>query len=297
MSSGRIIEISSSGYYLHIRYNQMVIKRNGKEISLIPIEDISVIILDSLQCVLSTALISKLLSNNIPIISVNEKHIPIGLSLPIFFGNTLQSERYVKQAEISLSLKKNLWKKVITEKILNQGKLLLTLYNNDFGLIAMSKKVNSGDTNNLEAHAARIYWKHLFNNFKREREAANQNIFLNYGYAVLRALISKYLCASGLHPSFGIKHHNKYNNFCLSDDIMEPYRPYIDNCVYEITNNKTLNEIKTYEKKKLLKLFLNQTEFNGEYVSIQKSIEYTCNSLLKSIMTKSIFLKYPNVKF
>lgn len=295
--SNRIIEISSSGYYLHMKYNQMIIKQNGKEISSIPIEDISVVILDNLQCVLSTALISKLLSNDIPIISVNEKHSPIGLSLPIFSGNTLQSQRYIEQSKMSIPLKKNLWKRVITKKILNQGKLLLKLHSSDFGLIAISRKVNSGDTNNLEAYAARIYWKHLFNNFKRERELSDQNMFLNYGYAVLRALISKYLCASGLHPSFSIKHHNKYNNFCLSDDIMEPYRPYIDECVYKITKNKTLDEIKNPEKREILKIFLNQTEFNGEHISIQKSIEYTCKSFLKSIMNKSNLLEYPNVKF
>jgi len=221
---------------LNIALQQLVVKTDERETS-IPVEDIGVIILDHYQIQLTHAVMHKLLENNAAIITCNDKHHPIGLHLNLD-GNTLQSEKFQAQITASEPLKKQLWQQTIKAKIFNQAQVL---NNWDLEAAFLSKligKVQSGDTGNVEAQASKYYWNKLFEEdepyFTRERYGEYPNNFLNYGYAILRATVARGLVASGLLPTLGIFHRNKYNAYCLADDIMEPYRPYVDNLVKEV---------------------------------------------------------------
>ncbi|AKU69950.1 type II CRISPR-associated endonuclease Cas1 [Prevotella fusca JCM 17724] len=196
----------------------------------IPIEDIGVVILDNRRITITSGVMEALLENNCAVITCNPKSMPIGLLLPLS-GNTIQNERFRSQLEASLPLRKQLWQQTIKQKILNQEHTLRINTDKETNCMRVwSNDVRSGDPDNLEARAAAYYWKNLFTeypNFVRDREGIPPNNLLNYGYAILRAIIARALVGSGLLPTLGIHHHNRYNAYCLADDIMEPYRPYV----------------------------------------------------------------------
>ena len=231
--------------YLHTKDEQIIIDFADKEkpSAKVPIEDIGVVILDAYQLTISQNLISKLLDNNVALITCNKKRMPQGLMLNLD-GHHVQQEKFRNQINTSLPLKKQLWQQTIKQKIRNQAYLLslLTiiagseLQNMDY----WANSVKSGDPDNYEGRAAAFYWRHLFSqyidSFKRGRFEDEPNNLLNYGYAILRAITARSLVASGLLPTFGIHHHNKYNAYALADDIMEPYRPFVDFVVYQIVD-------------------------------------------------------------
>jgi CRISPR-associated protein Cas1 len=130
-------------------------------------------------------------------------------------------------------VRKRLWRQIVRAKIMAQAALLVELRGRDFGLGVLARHVRSGDPANIEARAARRYWPAVFAdlNFRRQRDNEDQNVLLNYGYAVLRAIVARAISAAGLHPSLGIHHHNRYDAFCLADDLMEPFRPAVDHAV------------------------------------------------------------------
>lgn len=203
----------------------------------IPIEDIGVVVLDNRRITITTGAMEALLANNCAIITCDSTDLPVGLMLPLC-GNTTQSERFRTQIDASLPLKKQLWQQTVRQKILNQA----TVLSKNTGAIVKNmqvwaNEVRSGDPDNLEARAAAYYWRNLFPtlpNFVRGREGDPPNNLLNYGYAILRACVARGLVGSGLLPTLGIHHHNRYNAYCLADDIMEPYRPYVDDLVIQI---------------------------------------------------------------
>ena len=203
----------------------------------IPIEDIGVVILDNRRITITSGVMEALLENNCAVITCNQKSMPVGLLLPLC-GNTTQSERFRSQIDASLPLRKQLWQQTIKQKILNQEYVLRTNTDKETNCMRVwSNDVRSGDPDNLEARAAAYYWRNLFTNypnFVRDREGTPPNNLLNYGYAILRAIIARALVGSGLLPTLGIHHHNRYNAYCLADDIMEPYRPYVDQLVLDI---------------------------------------------------------------
>lgn len=203
----------------------------------IPIEDIGVVILDNRRITITSGAMEALLENNCAVITCNQKSMPVGLLLPLC-GNTTQNERFRSQLEASLPLRKQLWQQTIKQKILNQEHVLrINTAQETKCMRVWSNDVRSGDSDNLEARAAAYYWKNVFTtypNFVRDREGTPPNNLLNYGYAILRAIIARALVGSGLLPTLGIHHHNRYNAYCLADDIMEPYRPYVDQLVLDI---------------------------------------------------------------
>ena len=225
--------------YLSLRNEQLVVKltdaQTQEEITkTVPIEDVGVVVLEDRQITITNGALDALLKNNCAVVTCNEKHMPTGLLLPLE-GHTLQSERFAQQIEASLPLRKQLWQQTVQAKIRNQGVLLKRLYSAENRcMMAWANDVKSGDSENLEGRAAAYYWKYMFPNdevFKRDREGDAPNNLLNYGYAILRAVVARALVASGLLPTLGIHHHNRYNAYCLADDIMEPYRPYVDEVV------------------------------------------------------------------
>ena len=243
--------------YLSLRNKQLVIKipevENNAELSEIikkdavttlPIEDIGVVILDNKRITITTGVMETLLANNCALITCDDRSLPVGLLLPLC-GNTTQSERFRYQIESSLPLKKQLWQQTVQSKISNQAAVLQTCREVRVDCMRVwAKDVRSGDSDNLEGRAAAYYWKHLFGQhiegFIRDREGIPPNNLLNYGYAILRAIIARALVSSGLLPTLGIHHHNRYNAYCLADDIMEPYRPYVDEHVFRLVQRKGL---------------------------------------------------------
>jgi CRISPR-associated protein Cas1 len=219
---------------LNIAHRQLVITQNDETVGKIPVEDIAVLIVEHPDVTYTHSCFTTLLENNAAIVLVGKSHYPAGLFLPLE-TNSVQTERYKSQIEATASLKKQLWQQIIQKKITNQAKLLESKGVTIAPLSEMARSVKSGDSRNLEAQAARYYWKNLFGqSFKRDRFGLYPNNLLNYGYIILRAAVARSLVSSGLLPTLGIHHRNKYNAFCLADDIMEPYRVFIDKKVYEL---------------------------------------------------------------
>jgi len=245
----RTIFISNPAY-LSMRDCQLVIKmpevENCREFTesqkqnytrSIPIEDIGMVIVENKQVTLTSGLMAALLDNNCAVVTCDSRSMPTGMMLPLS-GNTIQNERFRFQLDASLPLKKQLWQQTVSQKIANQCAVLRQVPQVECGCMEVwSKEVRSGDPENLEARAAAYYWRNLFpaiEGFVRGREGDYPNNLLNYGYAILRAIVARSLVGSGLLPTLGIHHQNRYNAYCLADDIMEPYRPYVDELVLSI---------------------------------------------------------------
>lgn len=265
-----------------------------------PIEDIGVVVIESEQVTLSSYLISALLENKVAIIICNDKHMPAGLMLPLV-GNTEQSERYDAQITASLPLKKQLWQQTIAMKIKNQGAVLKKVNNLEIGnMLAWSTQVRSGDPDNLEGRAAAYYWRNLFgedSGFVRRQEGDDPNGLLNYGYAILRAVIARSIVASGLIPTLGIHHSNKYNAYCLADDIMEPYRPYVDLMVVNLIRKFHLTpEISKETKKHLLTIPTIDVKMGKLSRPLMVAASMTTASLAKCYLGETRKLVYPEIE-
>lgn len=290
--------------YLSVRLKQLVISMpnapnddSGGGIKSIPIEDIGVIVLDNKQISITHGVLTELLDNNVAIITCDNSHMPSGLMLPLS-GNTTQSERFRHQIDASLPLKKQLWQQTIQAKIANQAAVLRAKRNAECGnMDAWVKQVKSGDADNLEARAAAYYWANLFGyikDFRRDRDGVPPNNLLNYGYAILRAVIARSLVGSGLLPTLGIHHHNRYNAYCLADDIMEPYRPYVDKLVAEMLENDvnyfTLN---TDVKRQLLSIPVLDVVINDRRSPLMIAAGITTASLYKCFSGEIRKIAYP----
>ena len=263
----------------------------------LPIEDIGIVILDHQQITISQGLIAKLLANNVALITCDNSHHPTGLMLNLD-GNSLQSAKFQAQLEASLPLKKQLWQQTITAKITNQADMLESKGTGAKNLRNWAMEVKSGDADNHEAMAAVFYWKNLFDifpDFKRERFGEAPNNLLNYGYAVLRAIVARNLVGSGLLPTLGIFHKNQYNAYCLADDIMEPYRPLVDKVVWNIVRqNGRYLEMTPSMKKDLLNIASMDVIINGEKSPLMVAVQKTTASLVKCFEGKQRKIAYPD---
>lgn len=269
-------------------------KASGKTI---PIEDIGVVILDHKQITITQALIAALLDNTVALITCNDKRMPTGMLLPLQ-GNTIQNERFRKQIEASLPLKKQLWQQTVKTKIENQAVLLEKQTQKAAkNLRKMAAEVKSGDSDNYEAQAAVFYWKKIFPSipdFIRGQEEDPPNNLLNYGYAILRAIVARSLVASGLLPIYGIFHHNKYNDYCLADDIMEPYRPFVDQQVIEIMKKyENINELTVDIKRELLQIPVIDVKINDKKSPLMIAVAQTTASLAKCFNGEIRKITYP----
>lgn len=267
----------------------------------IPIEDIGVLILDHQQIVITQALIAALLDNNVAIINCDKHHMPSGLFLPLA-GSTLQSERFKHQIESSLPLKKNLWQQTVSAKIKNQAALLAYAGFEHKNMLHWAYEVKSGDSENHESRAAAYYWATLFSKklpqFKRHREGIAPNNLLNYGYAILRAIVARGLVASGLLPTLGIYHRNKYNAYCLADDIMEPYRPFVDKVVYDIVmHHDDFEDLSIELKKELLKIPTLDIYIDNERSPLMVGLQRSTASLARCFEGTQRKIIYPDLSY
>ena len=265
----------------------------------IPIEDIGVVVLDNRRITITTGAMEALLGNNCAIITCDSTNLPVGLMLPLS-GNTTQSERFRNQIDASLPLKKQLWQQTIRQKILNQA----TVLNKNTGAIVKNmqvwaNEVKSGDPDNLEARAAAYYWRNLFPslpNFVRGREGDPPNNLLNYGYAILRACVARGLVGSGLLPTLGIHHHNRYNAYCLADDIMEPYRPFVDDLVINIMQEyPDYSELTQSIKTALLMIPSLDAMLDGKRSPLMIAVGQTTASLAKCFNGELRKIAYPEL--
>lgn len=291
--------------YLSVKNSQLVVKRNDPEtqqevVRTVPIEDIGVVVLEDRQITITNVALDALLQNNCAVITCDEKHMPAGMLLPLE-GNTIQSERFANQIEASLPLKKQLWQQTVQAKIRNQASVLKRMSGVEVGcMLAWANDVKSGDSDNLEGRAAAYYWKNIFPSlpgFTRDREGEMPNNLLNYGYAIVRAVIARALVASGLLPTLGIHHHNRYNAYCLADDIMEPYRPYVDEMVINIMRSDIdYGKLNPELKKQMLGLPVTEVVIGGQRSPLMVAASQTTASLCKCYSGELRKIAYPTME-
>lgn len=279
---------------INSKNNQLIIKNDIREGS-IPIEEIGFLVLENQEIYISLPALNSLIENNCAVIICNATHLPNGMFLNLN-SHHIQQEIFKAQIDASLPLKKQLWQQTIVEKITNQGILLekITRKKNQFEFLA--SKVVSGDSTNMEAVAASHYWKSFFEtNFKRERFGDYPNNFLNYGYALLRAATARALSGSGLLNTLGIHHKSKYNAFALADDIMEPFRPVVDELVYYLTQEFEEQELTTTIKKELLQVLTRTVYFKEEKSPLMVGLQKTASSLQQCYNGERKKIKYPKL--
>lgn len=235
MTNNRIIDLSEDPARLSVKYSNLVIEREGEGAVTVPLEDLAVLVVSHPQVSLTHAVLSGLADSGGVFIACDGRRLPVGMFLPVE-GHFTQAERFEQQASASLPTRKRLWQQIVRAKIRAQGGLLKEICGEDYGITALAPLVKSGDPDNIEGRASRRYWPALFGDksFYRDRCGPPPNQLLNYGYAVLRAIVARAVCAAGLHPSLGIHHHNRYDAFRLADDLMEPFRPIVDRAVVKL---------------------------------------------------------------
>ena len=300
--------------YLSLRMGQMVIKlpevesnellpeimKKQAEITK-PIEDIGVVVLDNRRITITQGLLEALLENNCAVITCDSHSLPVGLMLPLY-GNSTQNERFRYQLDASQPLRKQLWQQTIKAKIENQAAVLSACSGMPIkNMKRWADDVRSGDPDNVEGHAAAYYWRYFFNNitglenFTRNREGMAPNNLLNYGYAILRAVVARALVTSGLLPTLGIHHHNRYNAYCLADDIMEPYRPYVDELVFAIVKEQGVDNLQltTTLKAQLLSIPTLDVVIGGKRSPLMVAATQTTASLYKCFSGELRRIAYP----
>ena len=283
--------------YLSTKNEQLVLQYpDSEEKKTIPIEDLGYVVLENPQITITNGLMTKLIQNKTAVITCDKQHLPCSLLQPLV-GHSEQTERMRYQLNASVPLKKQLWQQTVIAKIDNQANHLLYREKNALKLKRWVKEVKTADHSNHEAIAAAYYFQSLFNDvegFSRNQKGVAPNNLLNYGYAILRAVTARALVSSGLLPSVGIFHRNKYNAFCLADDIMEPYRPYVDAMVYEIVKTGCqIEELNRQIKTELLLIPAMDVIIDGKQSPLMNAMSRTTNSLFECFQGSSRKLLYP----
>ena len=267
---------------LSLKLRQLVIERDDLPQPITrPIEDLAVVVIENQQVSITLPLINELANNNVAVIICDNKYMPSVQLMPLN-ANATQQESYKYQLSASLPLKKRIWKEIIEAKIRNQALLLESLGKNTTKLKPLYSNIKSGDADNHEGIAARLYWQELFDtDFRRERFGEDPNNLLNYGYTILRAATARALVGSGLNLSFGIFHRNRYNAFPLADDVMEPFRPYVDDIVYRYVMQNDDISINKEAKAELINVLYRDVYMNGNNHPLQVALTMTAASLLR----------------
>lgn len=267
---------------LSLKDNQIVIQLKGTEqVVTRPIEDIGVVVVENQQVNMTIPLLNALVENNVSVVFCDKRQMPKSMLMSLD-GNTTLQESYRYQIDASQPTKKQLWKQIIECKIRNQAALLRKLDKDADVLKPFYSNVKSGDSDNREGLASRIYWPMLMGSgFRREREGPLPNHMLNYGYSILRAATARALIGSGLYPAFGLFHCNRYNAFPLADDVMEPYRPFVDEIVYRLYFDGASTELDKQSKGELLRVLFADVKMDKLTRPLEIALSMTTASLLK----------------
>lgn len=284
--------------YLKLKDEQMYIMEpeSGQMKGKVPIEDLGLLMLDHFQITISHQLIQKMMGNNVVVISCDSHHLPHGIMLPLH-GHTEHSDRIKDQLEASEPLKKQLWKQTVECKIENQKEVLLRLGNYYEPMTGYQNSVKSGDITNMEGIAAQHYWKYLISlDFLRHRFGDSPNQFFNFGYAVLRSMVARAIVETGLLPVLGIFHKNKYNPYCLADDLMEPYRPFVDWLVMDWLTQYPESEDLTREfKAHMLQIATKDVKIGGKIRPLMVAVKTTASSLYRCYGGEKRQIAYPQL--
>ena len=289
----RIIDISDRAY-VHLKHQQLVIEKQSEIVGQVPIEDLGVLILQHPAIVLTQQLIVACQKNKVVIIFCDEKHLPYSLILPIGEGHTLHNKILKQQMAISEPTRKRLWQKIVQHKIKEQEQTLVMLNKESTRLSFLSTQVKTGDSGNCEAIAAQAYWKLLFGKaFKRDTDLDGVNSLLNYGYAIIRAAVARSVCGAGLHPTIGLFHTNQYNALCLADDLMEPFRPWVDYVVYQMASTNSEVTINQQSKQALLGLMSEAVLYKKKTMPFMVALHYLMADLKRCYSNGIKTLPYP----
>lgn len=291
----KVIEISHAGTHLSVKLGQLVVRREGAEVGRIPCEDIGVLLVDHAGVSYTHSVFTTLLEHGAAIVLCNGTHHPAGMLLPLE-GHSTQTEHYRSQIEAKEPLKKWLWQQLVQAKIAHQAAVVADDEATYRALKAMEKRVRSGDPENVEAQASKRYWaiylEHI--EFKRARDGATPNNLLNYGYMVMRAAVARALCSAGLLPAFGLNHRNKYNAFCLADDVVEPFRGFVERKVREICEaNGEIEELTQELKAQLLEILYQEADIGGFKGPLMVGLHRTAASLQRCFAGEQKRLELP----
>ena len=293
----RVIDISKVGVSLRLLHKQLVVTLPDDTSQTHPLDDVAVIVSAHPRTTFSQAVLAELIGQGGMFIVCNEKCLPVGMLLPLV-TNYIQVERMAAQMHAKLPVHKRLWQQVVVAKVNAQAGLLQRLRGTDGGIGGMAGRVHSGDSENIEAQAAVRYWRLLFADpsFRRNYKADDQNRPLNYGYAVLRAIVARGLCAAGLHPSMGMQHHNRYNPFCLADDIMEPMRPIVDEAVVRLVEKRgPTAPLDSEAKTELIHALQGRFDCSGEMRTLFDIANRLGSTVANAYMGHKVSLAFPAV--
>lgn len=286
----------TSPVYLSLKDAQLVITfKDNKDTVTRPIEDIGFVVIEHPEVSISVPALNELADNNVSVIFCDKKKMPKTMLMTLE-GNTTQQESYKYQIDATAPTKKNIWKQLVEAKIKNQALLLNKVGKNGDVLKQYYMNVKSGDTDNREGAAAREYWGRIFDEeFKRERDGFPPNNLLNYGYTILRAAVARALIGSGLYPAFGVFHRNRYNAFPLADDVMEPYRPFVDEIVYHLYYDGATSELDNQTKSKLLRVLFADVKMGKVTRPLENALSLTTASLLRMYKGETDKLSLPMI--
>jgi CRISPR-associated protein Cas1 len=289
----RIVDVSESAY-LCLRDRQLLIKKSDVEVGSVPVEDLGVLILQHPAIVLTQSLVIACQKNNVVVIFCDERHLPYSILLPLYDGHSLHTKVLREQMALKTTRRKKLWQQIVVAKIQQQSLTLESLGRDTKSLDRLAVKVRSGDIENHEAQAARRYWRLLMgDDFRRDVNADGSNALLNYGYSIVRAAVARAIVSAGLHPAIGLHHSNQYNGLCLADDLMEPFRPWVDLLVFGLVEANGSAVVDRSTKSVLLGLISADVIMAGKRMSMMTSCHYLMAGLKRSIVESSISLEFP----
>lgn len=292
----RIIDIADTPGYLRIENSRLLFEPRGGTPCAVPLSDIAVLLLARGDTVLTQAVLAELPAAGAVIVACDRKQMPSSMSLP-FAGHYLHTERLRHQCEASQPLKKRLWKQLVCAKITQQGNALKHRYNDPCGFESYLPKVRMGDPDNIEGAVARRYWASAFRehaHFVRDYSGDGINALLNYGYAILRAMAARAICGAGLHPAIGLHHRNRYNAFCLADDLMEPFRPIVDVAVSRMIDGNAVPLLQKPQKAYLLKALTVPVILKKRETTLFECLRLLTQSLVDTFQGKRKALLLPS---
>ena len=293
----RIIEISQAKTYLSVKYGQLLIKQEGEQVSSTPCEDIGVLLVDHQGVTYTHSVFIELLRCGAAVVLCGGDHHPSGMLLPIE-SNSVQTERFRQQIEAKEPVKKRLWKQIVRAKIKHQAKVVGKDSDVYKSLMALRDRVRSGDPDNIEAQASRKFWPVYLQDvtFRRDINGAPPNNMLNYGYMVMRAAVARALCSAGLLPSLGIHHRNRYNAFCLADDLLEPFRGFVESKVRDIYwDIGPVDGLEQSTKAKLLEILYEEVNIAGFKGPLMVGLHRTMASLQRCFEGEQKFIDLPEL--
>jgi len=289
----RIVDISENAW-LHVRQNQLIIERDGEEIGSLPVEDLGVLILEHPAIVVSQKAVIACQQQGAVIVFCDERRLPYSITLSVAEGHTLHSKIIREQIAATLPTKKRLWKQVIQYKIRYQHETLQSLNKSSKAIERLAHLVKSGDSENHEAQAAQKYWRVLMGDeFRRDKDADGINALLNYGYAIMRAMVARAIVGSGLHPALGLHHRNQYNGLCLADDLMEPFRPWVDRIAYHLATGQNEPVIDRNAKEAFLQLLGKTVRWRDKTMPLMVACHYLAANLKEALTGSEKSLVYP----